>query len=67
MYFFAVSLAKWQRMTAIKGETVHLKCPITNAHQTNMDWKNPEGYILFFKNSVSEGKVSCGSVTSTNV
>ncbi|XP_051257547.1 cytotoxic and regulatory T-cell molecule isoform X2 [Dicentrarchus labrax] len=51
-----VSLAVWQRLTVKKGQTVDLKCPITDADQTNVDWKNPEGYIMFFKHS----KVSPG-------
>ncbi|XP_028451875.1 cytotoxic and regulatory T-cell molecule isoform X2 [Perca flavescens] len=43
-----VSLAVRQRVTVIKGQTLSLTCPLTNAHKTNVDWKNPEGYIMFF-------------------
>ncbi|XP_078122516.1 cytotoxic and regulatory T-cell molecule isoform X4 [Sander vitreus] len=43
-----VSLADRQRVTVIKGQTLSLTCPLTNAHKTNVDWKNPEGYIMFF-------------------
>ncbi|XP_031166543.1 cytotoxic and regulatory T-cell molecule isoform X2 [Sander lucioperca] len=43
-----VSLAVQQRVTVIKGQTLSLTCPLTNAHKTNVDWKNPEGYIMFF-------------------
>ncbi|XP_035521793.1 cytotoxic and regulatory T-cell molecule isoform X2 [Morone saxatilis] len=51
-----VSLAVWQRLTVKKGQTVDLKCPVTDADRTNVDWKNPEGYIMFFKHSeVSPG------------
>ncbi|XP_041807565.1 cytotoxic and regulatory T-cell molecule isoform X2 [Chelmon rostratus] len=44
-----VSLAAWQRMTVKIGQTVDLSCPITNAHHTNVDWRNPDGHIMFFK------------------
>lgn len=44
----AVSLAVWQRVTAIKGQTVDLRCPVTNAHQTVVDWKTPDGHIMHF-------------------
>uniref|UniRef100_A0A3Q3WGC9 Ig-like domain-containing protein n=1 Tax=Mola mola TaxID=94237 RepID=A0A3Q3WGC9_MOLML len=51
MLHIQASLALWQRMTVMKGQTVLISCPITNALQTNVEWKNPEGYILFFKHS----------------
>lgn len=28
-----------------------------------MDWKNPKGYILFFKNSNGEGEAPCATLT----
>ncbi|XP_038564879.1 cytotoxic and regulatory T-cell molecule isoform X2 [Micropterus salmoides] len=46
-----VSLAVWQRVTVIKGQTLILSCPLTNGHKTNVDWKNPKGFIMFFNNS----------------
>lgn len=49
MLLVQVSLAKWQHITAVKGETVHLKCPTPGANETSMDWKNQQGHILFFK------------------
>ncbi|XP_075875900.1 cytotoxic and regulatory T-cell molecule [Nelusetta ayraudi] len=49
MLLVQVSLAKWQHMTAVKGETVHLRCPTPGANETSMDWKNQQGHILFFK------------------
>uniref|UniRef100_A0A3Q3VXI2 Ig-like domain-containing protein n=1 Tax=Mola mola TaxID=94237 RepID=A0A3Q3VXI2_MOLML len=75
MLHIQASLALWQRMTVMKGQTVLISCPITNALQTNVEWKNPEGYILFFKHSLkskrhrihklseSEFTVSISSVT----
>lgn len=66
-YLFAVSVAVWQRVTVIKGQTVDLSCPITKAHQTNVEWKNPEGYIMFFKHTTGEDGISSASVTPTNV
>ncbi|XP_040038751.1 cytotoxic and regulatory T-cell molecule isoform X2 [Gasterosteus aculeatus] len=43
-----VSLAVWRHVTVIKGETLRLSCPVTDANMTPVDWKNPEGYIMFF-------------------
>nr|XP_046267734.1 cytotoxic and regulatory T-cell molecule isoform X3 [Scatophagus argus] len=51
MLLIHVSHAVWQRVTVKKGETVDLSCPVTNAHQTSIDWKNPEGYVMFFKHN----------------
>lgn len=44
----------WQRVTVMKGQTVELSCPVTNVHRTNVDWKNPEGDIMFFQESKGE-------------
>ncbi|KAK9536019.1 hypothetical protein VZT92_005841 [Zoarces viviparus] len=46
-----VSLAVWLRVTVKKGQTLSLSCPLTNAHMTNVDWKNPQGYIMFFNHN----------------
>ncbi|XP_068577366.1 cytotoxic and regulatory T-cell molecule isoform X2 [Cebidichthys violaceus] len=46
-----VSLAVWQRVTVKKGQTLSLSCPVTNALMTHVDWKNPEGYIMFFNHN----------------
>ncbi|XP_061904264.1 cytotoxic and regulatory T-cell molecule isoform X1 [Entelurus aequoreus] len=43
-----VSLAVWQRVTVMKGQTVRLACSISNAHKQHIDWKNPDGYSMFF-------------------
>ncbi|XP_042354795.1 heat shock cognate 71 kDa protein-like [Plectropomus leopardus] len=43
-----VSLAVWQRVTVKKGQTLNLSCPVTNAHKSSVDWKNPEGFVMFF-------------------
>ncbi|XP_022601720.1 cytotoxic and regulatory T-cell molecule isoform X2 [Seriola dumerili] len=72
-----VSLAQWQRLTVKKGQTLNLSCPLTNAHKTNVDWKNPHGFLMFFnhnkalkdkryrinKLSVSEFAISISNVT----
>ncbi|XP_036974890.1 cell adhesion molecule 2 isoform X2 [Acanthopagrus latus] len=50
---FSVSLAVWQHVTVTKGQTVDLSCPIIHAHQS-VEWKNPEGYIMFFKHNQAE-------------
>nr|XP_020476278.1 cytotoxic and regulatory T-cell molecule-like isoform X2 [Monopterus albus] len=46
-----VSLAVWQRVTVMKGQTLILRCPLTNAHNTYVEWKNPKGYIMFFSHN----------------
>ncbi|KAL7390291.1 hypothetical protein ABVT39_018339 [Epinephelus coioides] len=72
-----VSLAVWQHVTVNKGQTLILSCPLTNAHKNNVDWKNPEGYVMFFnriralkderysiiKLSASEFTVSISNIT----
>ncbi|XP_041863807.1 cytotoxic and regulatory T-cell molecule isoform X2 [Melanotaenia boesemani] len=42
-----VSLAVWQHVTVMKGDTLHLTCPISD-HRTSVEWKNPEQQIMFF-------------------
>lgn len=66
-YFHTVSLAVWQRVTMEKGQTLTLKCPITNARKNHAEWKNPDGYIMFFNNNRGEHDRSCASITSTHV
>ncbi|XP_040006478.1 cytotoxic and regulatory T-cell molecule isoform X2 [Xiphias gladius] len=77
MLLIQVSLALWQRVTVKKGQTLILSCPITDGHKNSVDWKNPEGYIMFFNNnralkdkryrinklSVSEFSISISNVT----
>ncbi|KAK2828919.1 hypothetical protein Q5P01_019953 [Channa striata] len=46
-----VSLGVWQHMTVEKGQTIQLRCPITNAHKTSVEWKNPQGFIMFFNDN----------------
>ncbi|XP_040907202.1 cytotoxic and regulatory T-cell molecule isoform X2 [Toxotes jaculatrix] len=48
MLLIQVSLALWQRVTVKKGQTLNLSCPLTSAHKTHVEWKNPEGYLMFF-------------------
>ncbi|KAG7224630.1 hypothetical protein INR49_011383 [Caranx melampygus] len=71
------SLALVERVTVIKGQTLRLKCPLTDAHKANVDWKNPKGYVMFFNHhqalkdkrysintlSVSEFTISISNVT----
>ncbi|XP_074467101.1 cytotoxic and regulatory T-cell molecule isoform X1 [Sebastes fasciatus] len=53
-----VSLVVCQRVTLKKGQTLNLSCPVTNAHKTNVDWKNPDGYIMFFNRNQGEDHIS---------
>lgn len=57
IYLITVSLAVWQHVTVTKGQTVDLSCPIINAHQS-VEWKNPEGYIMFFKHNQGKDELS---------
>ncbi|XP_033973245.1 cytotoxic and regulatory T-cell molecule [Trematomus bernacchii] len=43
-----VSLAVWQHVTVQEGDTLSLSCPVTDTHKTKVEWKNPEGYVMFF-------------------
>ncbi|XP_056141158.1 cytotoxic and regulatory T-cell molecule isoform X2 [Lampris incognitus] len=46
--FIKASLATWQHVTVMEGETLTLTCPVTQAHRAHVEWKNPEGYLMFF-------------------
>ncbi|XP_070773882.1 cytotoxic and regulatory T-cell molecule isoform X2 [Enoplosus armatus] len=46
-----VSLAVWQRVTVMQGQTVNLRCPVTNGLKTDVDWKNPGGHVMFFNHN----------------
>lgn len=52
--FYAVSLAVWQDVTVKKGQTLTLMCPVINAHMNHVDWKNPDGLIMFFNRKRGE-------------
>lgn len=54
-------------MTVIEGQTVDLTCPITNAHQTSVEWKNPEGHILFFVHKKGEDDISSTLIRQANL
>ncbi|XP_037543650.1 cytotoxic and regulatory T-cell molecule [Nematolebias whitei] len=43
-----ISLGAWQAVTVVKGQTVTFRCTMTNAHRTHVEWKNPDGHIMFF-------------------
>ncbi|KAG7515239.1 cytotoxic and regulatory T-cell molecule isoform X2 [Solea senegalensis] len=76
MLLVRASLSVWQRVTVMKGHTLHLSCPITN-HKTMTEWRNPKENIMFFnghrvlKNkryridrlSMSEFSISISNVT----
>uniref|UniRef100_A0A3Q1J1E3 Heat shock protein 8 n=1 Tax=Anabas testudineus TaxID=64144 RepID=A0A3Q1J1E3_ANATE len=55
--FLAVSLAVLQRVIVEKGEILTMSCPVANADRTHIEWKNPEGYVMFFnRNRVLKDK-----------
>ncbi|XP_064838027.1 cytotoxic and regulatory T-cell molecule-like isoform X1 [Oncorhynchus masou masou] len=37
-----------QHMTVMEGETLTIKCHIRNAHRSHVEWKNPNGHVMFF-------------------
>ncbi|XP_026229205.1 cytotoxic and regulatory T-cell molecule isoform X2 [Anabas testudineus] len=52
-----VSLAVLQRVIVEKGEILTMSCPVANADRTHIEWKNPEGYVMFFnRNRVLKDK-----------
>nr|XP_020463602.1 cytotoxic and regulatory T-cell molecule-like [Monopterus albus] len=57
IYLIVVSLAVWQRVTVMKGQTLILRCPLTNAHNTYVEWKNPKGYIMFFSHNRGDNHI----------
>uniref|UniRef100_A0A4W5MNJ8 Ig-like domain-containing protein n=1 Tax=Hucho hucho TaxID=62062 RepID=A0A4W5MNJ8_9TELE len=66
-----------QHMTVMEGETLTIKCRIRNAHRSHVEWKNPNGHVMFFNDhkalrdkrykiinlSVSDFTVSVSDVT----
>ncbi|XP_029376001.1 cytotoxic and regulatory T-cell molecule isoform X2 [Echeneis naucrates] len=37
-----------QNVYVMKGQKLNLNCPTANAHNTSVEWKNPQGFIMFF-------------------
>lgn len=62
VHFIAVSAAVWKRHTVTKGQTITLKCPGVDAHQNNVEWKNPDGFIMFFNKNKGDKEISHASV-----
>ncbi|XP_021479499.1 cytotoxic and regulatory T-cell molecule isoform X3 [Oncorhynchus mykiss] len=48
-----------QHLTVMEGETLTMKCRIRNAKGSHVEWKNPDGHVMFFNNQ----KVSVSDVT----
>uniref|UniRef100_A0A8C8MD08 Ig-like domain-containing protein n=1 Tax=Oncorhynchus tshawytscha TaxID=74940 RepID=A0A8C8MD08_ONCTS len=48
-----------QHLTVMEGETLTMKCRIRNAEGSHVEWKNPDGHVMFFNNQ----KVSVSDVT----
>ncbi|KAM9540498.1 cytotoxic and regulatory T-cell molecule-like isoform 3-T3 [Salvelinus alpinus] len=48
-----------QHLTVMEGETLTMKCHIRNAEGSHVEWKNPDGHVMFFNNQ----KVSVSDVT----
>lgn len=43
-----------QHMTVMEGETLTIKCRIRNAHRSHVEWKNPNGHVMFFNDHKGE-------------
>lgn len=57
MLLLPVSLAGWQHVMVMKGQALHLRCPLTDAHKTSVEWRNPDNYLMFFnKNKALKDK-----------
>uniref|UniRef100_A0A8C7UEP3 Ig-like domain-containing protein n=1 Tax=Oncorhynchus mykiss TaxID=8022 RepID=A0A8C7UEP3_ONCMY len=39
-----------QHLTVMEGETLTMKCRIRNAKGSHVEWKNPDGHVMFFNN-----------------
>ncbi|XP_024287802.1 cytotoxic and regulatory T-cell molecule-like isoform X1 [Oncorhynchus tshawytscha] len=39
-----------QHLTVMEGETLTMKCRIRNAEGSHVEWKNPDGHVMFFNN-----------------
>uniref|UniRef100_A0A4W5RI83 Ig-like domain-containing protein n=1 Tax=Hucho hucho TaxID=62062 RepID=A0A4W5RI83_9TELE len=39
-----------QHLTVMEGETLTMKCHIINAEGSHVEWKNPDGHVMFFNN-----------------
>ncbi|XP_064835094.1 cytotoxic and regulatory T-cell molecule-like isoform X2 [Oncorhynchus masou masou] len=39
-----------QHLTVMEGETLTMKCHIRNAEGSHVEWKNPDGHVMFFNN-----------------
>uniref|UniRef100_A0A8C6LXZ3 Ig-like domain-containing protein n=1 Tax=Nothobranchius furzeri TaxID=105023 RepID=A0A8C6LXZ3_NOTFU len=48
LLFVVVSLAAVQHVTVMQGDPVSLTCFLNNLHHAHVEWKNPEGHILFY-------------------
>ncbi|XP_030009182.1 cytotoxic and regulatory T-cell molecule isoform X2 [Sphaeramia orbicularis] len=80
MCLVQASLAEWQHVTVMKGHTLYLTCPLKGPLQDPVEWKNPDGNVMFFntvqgvgdkrysiiKLSESEFTISVSSVTFTD-
>lgn len=47
----------------MKGQTVTFSCPMTNPHRTHVEWKNPDGHIMFFNEGKGKDSMSRASLT----
>ncbi|KAF6738543.1 Cytotoxic and regulatory T-cell molecule [Oryzias melastigma] len=46
-----VSVATWNRVTVMRGQTVNLTCHITDPQKNHVEWRNPDGFVIFFNHT----------------
>ncbi|XP_046907837.1 cytotoxic and regulatory T-cell molecule isoform X2 [Hypomesus transpacificus] len=49
--FVHESTSVWQRKTVTVGETLTLTCAINAGDTSNVEWKNPSGFVMFFNHN----------------
>ncbi|XP_014915341.1 cytotoxic and regulatory T-cell molecule [Poecilia latipinna] len=63
-----VSIAeKMQNVTAVKGSTVDLRCPISKSDKGIVEWRDPDNNIMFFNNvsAIKDKRYSITKLTNS--
>uniref|UniRef100_A0A8C7XR43 Ig-like domain-containing protein n=1 Tax=Oryzias sinensis TaxID=183150 RepID=A0A8C7XR43_9TELE len=48
VFLLLVKAAAWDHVTVVEGHTVTLNCNINSPLKKHVEWKNPDGYVIFF-------------------
>uniref|UniRef100_A0A3B3VN33 Ig-like domain-containing protein n=1 Tax=Poecilia latipinna TaxID=48699 RepID=A0A3B3VN33_9TELE len=63
-----ISIAeKMQNVTAVKGSTVDLRCPISKSDKGIVEWRDPDNNIMFFNNvsAIKDKRYSITKLTNS--